>query len=1767
MKKRLVSIFITVIMLATVMTLFSLHASASAATAITLTDGTGEQTVLTEDATTATYSYVAETNTLTLNGWSGRKIYANGDFNLHLIGTNTVTMVDGSDSWIRGIEGNVTVTAADGGVLNITDGNVALTKGTYGIDGTVTMVSGTVNIDFETSSSNQSAGLWGYIYLTENTDAAMNIKVKTTCTNFSRLYGVNNGRLYYYALGNAVNAPKFALDIDVDGTEKTEVYGVNLFVNDPNADIDVSIKLDNDSSEDYARYAVERIEGFLVGPGSTLKTSGGLIRTQQNFYQTYFSDCFRSTTPANNGWYFKDFRTGMYNRIFYMCDMEGNKLENVSFAYSAEELPALSWIGNGRFEIPAAKVGDYIFYELTNYVKNSSSWYYNALSPYTGLKFEVVEGAFPAGIILSPNGSIGGTYSAACSAGTVTIKATDRMGNNDASDDRTVTFTVSYGAVAEPDKFITVGASEAVEMRENASGAGWSYDGATQTLTLNNYNGGMITAEKPFNLHLIGTNTVTMVSGSDSWIRGIDGNVTVTAADGGVLNITDGNVALTKGTYGIDGTVTMVTGTVNIDFETSSANQSVGLWGNIYLTENTDAAMNIKVKTTYGGYSRLYGVNNGDLYYYALGNAVNAPKFALDIDVDGTEMTEVYGVDLFVNDPNADIDVSIKLDNDSSENYARYAVERMEGFLVGPGSTLKTRGGLIRTQQNFYQTYFSDRFRSTTPANNGWYFKDFRASVYNRIFYVCDMEGNKLENVSFAYSAEELPALSWIGNGRFEIPAAKVGDYIFYELANYIKNSSSWYYNALSPYTGLKFEVVEGAFPAGIILSPNGSIGGTYSAACPAGTVTVKATDRMGNNDASDDRTVTFTLSYGRVTSNNPVTALTLDKTELILDHEGSGTLTATASPDNAAYPDVKVHNVSGLVTSVGTPENAVSVITVEARGYAGVYTLTVESLDVGLTKTATVYVKEATPELWLDYDARKLFGVFGGRTYRITPAVGEAQTVVAGDYHIDVDEAWLDQEISIVLVNAEEKCNSDAQVLTLEADPVEITIQPVDVRVVEGQTARATFTAKGEGLTYKWYFKNPGATKFSLTNSFKSNSYYVEMLPSRSGRQVYCVVTDKYGNTVQTDTVTLNLMVPLNITSQPQSVKVVSGKTAKVSFTAVGDGLTYKWYFKDVGSSKFSYTSSFKSNSYSVNMSESRNGRQIYCVVSDQYGTSVPTDIVTLSIPEAVTITVQPQNVKVGNAEIANISLTATGEELTYQWYIKDVGSAEFSVDPGYVSYFYSIGMNAERNGRQVYCVVTDKYGFTAQSDTVTLTMADPVKITVQPQSVKVENGKTAKVSFTAVGDGLTYKWYYKNAGAGDFSYTSSYKTNSYSVNMTAARSGRQVYCVVTDQYGNTATTDTVTLSMIQPVVITVQPENVTVADGAKATVSFTAEGEGLTYKWYYKNPGKETFSYTDSFKSNSYSVNMSASRDGRQVYCVVTDQYGNTATTDTVTLSMEVPEPVKITVQPENVAVEDGAKATVSFTAEGEGLTYKWYYKNPGKETFSYTDSFKSNSYSVNMSASRDGRQVYCVVTDQYGNTATTDTVTLSMEVLAEPVKITVQPENVTVADGAKATVSFTAEGEGLTYKWYFKNPGKATFSYTDSYKSNSYSVNMSASRDGRQIYCVVTDQYGNTATTDTVTIGMIKPVTITVQPENVTVANGEKATVSFTAIGEGLTYKWYFKNPGKATFSYTDSYTSNRYYLNMSASKSGRQVYCVVTDQYGNTATTDTVTLSME
>ena len=164
---------------------------------------------------------------------------------------------------------------------------------------------------------------------------------------------------------------------------------------------------------------------------------------------------------------------------------------------------------------------------------------------------------------------------------------------------------------------------------------------------------------------------------------------------------------------------------------------------------------------------------------------------------------------------------------------------------------------------------------------------------------------------------------------------------------------------------------------------------------------------------------------------------------------------------------------------------------------------------------------------------------------------------------------------------------------------------------------------------------------------------------------------------------------------------------------------------------------------------------------------------------------------------ETATFKVVATSKELTYQWYYQKSGESIWNqVSVNGTAATYSLTTVARHNGYTYRCQVTNSAD-SVYSSTVTLTVAAGVKITAQPQSVTVAKaGDTARTTVTATGDGLTYQWYVKDPGSSTFSKSSN-TTKSYSVALTEAKSGRQVYCVVGDKYGNTVKSSTATLTI----------------------------------------------------------------------------------------------------------------------------------------------------------------------------------------------------------------------------------------------------------------------------------------------------------------------------------------------------------------------------------
>ena len=195
------------------------------------------------------------------------------------------------------------------------------------------------------------------------------------------------------------------------------------------------------------------------------------------------------------------------------------------------------------------------------------------------------------------------------------------------------------------------------------------------------------------------------------------------------------------------------------------------------------------------------------------------------------------------------------------------------------------------------------------------------------------------------------------------------------------------------------------------------------------------------------------------------------------------------------------------------------------------------------------------------------------------------------------------------------------------------------------------------------------------------------------------------------------------------------------------------------------------------------------------------------------------------------------------------------------------------------------------------------PPRITTQPGSRTLAPGNGLVFSVVADGGGLSYQWHKDGTAIGSAT-SASYTISSASI----ASAG--VYTVAVRNSFGTVTSNGAVLTITAAPVITTQPANQVITQGASGTLSVAAMGSGLTYQW--RKGGANIAGAT----SASYTITNAQSTHDGTYSCVVSNAYGDTpSNTASVTVTIV---PV-INTQPVTQSVTAGNNVTFSVAVSG--------------------------------------------------------------------------------------------------------------------------------------------------------------------------------------------------------------------------------------------------------
>jgi hypothetical protein len=626
----------------------------------------------------------------------------------------------------------------------------------------------------------------------------------------------------------------------------------------------------------------------------------------------------------------------------------------------------------------------------------------------------------------------------------------------------------------------------------------------------------------------------------------------------------------------------------------------------------------------------------------------------------------------------------------------------------------------------------------------------------------------------------------------------------------------------------------------------------------------------------------------------------------------------------------------------------------------------------------------------------------------------------------------------------------------------------PQSALVASGQPVSVACEAVGVGsgtLTYQWF--KDGVVLAGATKS----SYDITAMAAANVGDYWVRVGFGTDSKVSEPSARLEMAVAPAIVTQPQSVSLLAGQTARFSVGVSGTApFTYQWY---KGANEI-----VGATNDSLSVADVGPGAVgAYTVKVTNAVGNVTSTAANLALVASPGITVQPAGGRfaVGAALVLTPTYTGTAP-LSYQWY-KDGASLV-----GKTTATLTLTPLALASDGVYSVTVSNAYGSVDSAGAVVQVFGLPV-ILEQPVGVSVLVGQPFSLRVrTAVGAPETYQWF-----KGTTAITGA--TGSDYAVATAQGADAGSYTVKVTNFAGTVQSTVAVVAVNVAPSITTQPVGAEVKEGAGVTLSVVAQGTAtLTYQWH-KN-GQPIASATAA----SYVISPVGLASAGLYSVRVSNAFG-TVQSDEVEVSVAALP--RITQQPVGLTVAVDERVAFSVEAIGSGtLNYQW------RKDGTAIPGATSTTYSIQTAKVTDAGAYTVVVSNAVGS-VTSGTAAL---VVGEPPVILTQPVDRAVNLGAALSLSVTASGAApLTYQW---RKGDAAISGAT---AATYTV-ASTQLVHEGVYTVVVTNPVGSTTSQAATVSVNVGPTITAQPVSLTVNPGSLATFGVSATGTGpITYQW--------------------------------------------------------
>ena len=653
----------------------------------------------------------------------------------------------------------------------------------------------------------------------------------------------------------------------------------------------------------------------------------------------------------------------------------------------------------------------------------------------------------------------------------------------------------------------------------------------------------------------------------------------------------------------------------------------------------------------------------------------------------------------------------------------------------------------------------------------------------------------------------------------------------------------------------------------------------------------------------------------------------------------------------------------------------------------------------------------------------------------------------------------------------------------------------------------------------------------------------------------------------------------PTSASVSPTSAEIFTG--ADISLTVTSDGtppLTYQW--RKNGNPIAGATSAI----LTLTAVTSADVGTYTVTVSNGSGSTL-SNSATLTegappvLPPSITGQPADQTAATGGSAVFSVSNSGTAP-FTYQWR-KNGGNLS---DGGNISGSTSATLtlaNATSGDAAAYSVVITNSAGSVTSNNASLTVTPPPavapSITSQPAGQTVVEGNSVVISVSNSGTApYTYQWRKNGGNLANGGNVSGATTATLTLSNVVAGDAANYSVVVTNSAGSATSSDaSLTVNPPPPVAPSIlsQPNGQSVITGGTISLSVSAGGTApFTYQWRKNGGNLSDGGNISGSTSSTLTIVNAAGGDAANYSVVVTNTGGNVTSSDAaVTVNAPAATLPTILTQPANQTVSTGATAAFSVSNDGTApFTYQWRKSGINLSNGGNISGATSATLTITNAAAGDAANYSVVITNGGGSATSSDAaLTVNPPPPVAPT-ITTQPSPQTVATGATAVFSVSANGTApFTYQWR-KNGGNLSDGGNISGATSATLTLANVTSGDAANYSVVVTNAGGSVTSSDAALTVNPPPavapSITSQPADQTVTAGTTVVLAVGNTGTApFTYQWR-KNGGNLSDGGNISGATSATLTLANTTTGDGAIYSVVITNAGGSVTSNNSTLTV-